>query len=317
MTIPNHQYFMLPILKYLQNQEVHSINEIQNHIIEKDDFTEEEKKTLTSSGKKLLNDRISWANTYIHNAGLIKRIKRGHYQITEDGLELLKENHETITIDTLMRYKSFENYYTKSKSNKTNKNKKENHNLEDTVDFPIKTIEKKTPLENIETNYNLIQKDVSQKLLENIFNSSPKFFERLVVDLLIAMGYGGSRVDAGKAIGKTNDEGIDGIIKEDVLGLDNIYIQAKRWKTGNNVGRQELQKFVGALSGKNSNKGIFITTSKFSKGAKTYVENISSKIILIDGQQLTKLMFEYNVGVSTETTYEIKRIDSDYFYELN
>lgn len=209
MTIPNYQYFMLPILKYLQNQEVHSIKEIRKHIIEKGDFTEEEKKTVTSSGNLLLNDRISWANTYIHNAGLIKRIKRGHYQITEDGLELLKENHETITDNTLKRYESFRNYL--SKSNKTNKNKKENYNLEDTVDFPIKTIEKKTPLENIETNYNLIQNDVSQKLLENIFNSSPEFFERLVVDLLIAMGYGGSRVDAGKAIGKTNDEGIDEI----------------------------------------------------------------------------------------------------------
>lgn len=312
MNVPNYQYFMLPILKYLQNQEIHSLKEINEHIIKTNNFTEEQKRMMTPSGNVfLLHDRISWGNTYIYKAGLIKRIKRGYYQITQEGLELLKENPETLTNDDLMRYKPFEEYQLSSHKKSKEDNKLENR------DIIIKNIEnEKSPLENIEYNYNLIQNDVSQKLLENIFNSSPEFFEKLVVDILLSMGYGGSRTDAGKAIGKTNDEGIDGIIKEDVLGLDNIYIQAKRWKTGNTVGRPELQKFVGALSGKNSNKGVFITTSDFSQGAKDYASHIKSKIILINGEKLTKLMFEYNVGVSTETTYSIKRIDSDYFDEL-
>jgi restriction system protein len=182
-------------------------------------------------------------------------------------------------------------------------------------DGTVSEIETHTPEELMEVAFQNIKRTLADEILEKIRNVSPSFFEKLVVDLLVKMGYGGSIKDAGKAIGKTNDEGIDGTIKEDKLGLDVIYIQAKRWKEGNVVGRPELHKFVGALAGQGAKKGIFITASMFTKEAIEYTPKNETKIILIDGIQLAELMIEYNVGVSNQQTYEIKKIDNDYFDE--
>ncbi len=242
--------------------------------------------------------------TYLKNAKTIENVKRGHYQITERGKRLFEQN-TSITDETLKQYPEFIEYLTKSNKNKGKKSVKGTNN--------INSDDKGTPLEIIENNFYKINTELSSELIETIKKTSPEFFENLVIDLLLKMGYGGSREDAGEAIGRVGDEGIDGIIKEDLLGLDNIYIQAKRWN--NTVQRPEIQKFVGALSGKNANKGVFITTSKFSKKAIEYAKNVNFTIILIDGNKLTNLMIEHNVGVSTQSIYEIKKVDFDYFYE--
>ncbi len=172
-----------------------------------------------------------------------------------------------------------------------------------------------TPEENLDKAYQHIRKSLASELLSRVVELSPTFFERLVVELLVKIGYGGSIKDAGKAIGKSGDEGIDGTIKEDKLGLDIIFIQAKRWKSGNVVGRSELHKFVGALAGQGAKKGIFITTSNFTKEALDYTPKNETKIVLIDGEQLAQLMIDYNLGCTTQQVYELKKIDSDYFDE--
>ncbi len=201
-----------------------------------------------------------------------------------------------------MQFKEFKEYKNPIENIKypnTQENKKNENFIE------------KTPIETIEYNFNKLNNKLAKELLDEIKSKSPEFFERLVVDLLTSMGYGGSRKDAGRAIGKSGDEGIDGIINEDVLGLDTIYIQAKRWK--DNVSRPEIQKFSGALNGKNANKGVFITTSSFSEGAKDFAKGVNQTIILIDGEKLAQLMMDFKVGVSIETTYEVKKLDLDYF----
>lgn len=175
------------------------------------------------------------------------------------------------------------------------------------------TMEELTPEEALEEAYQKIRDDLSSELLDYVVNSTPGFFEKLVVALLVNMGYGGSRREAARAVGQSGDEGIDGIIDEDRLGLDTIYIQAKKWKNSSLVGRPEIQKFVGALQGQRAKKGIFITTSRFTQSARDYAKNIDTKVVLIDGQRLTELMIDYGVGVAHRTTYEIKSLDTDYF----
>jgi restriction system protein len=249
----------------------------------------------------VFNNRLAWASIYLHRAGLLARPQRGWYQITEKGLEVLGEKPEKIDIHFLERFPEFVEFRQVGKE----KDKKEVKTRE--------TGEGTNPEEALEAAYQELQENLASELLENIKKCPPDFFERLVVDVLIKMGYGGSRKEAGQAIGRTGDEGIDGIIKEDKLGLDIIYIQAKRWQS--TVGRPEIQKFAGALQGQRARKGIFITTSDFSKDALDYVNNIESKIILIDGQRFAEFMIENNVGVSPVASYEIKKIDIDYFIE--
>jgi restriction system protein len=234
-------------------------------------------------------------------AGLIEPTKRGFFRITERGLQTLKENPQEINLRYL---KKFPDYVELEKSWKSNNPNPPNG---ETTNVP------QTPEELLESSYQDIRKTLAQDILSKIKLCSPSFFEKLVVELLVKMGYGGSRTDAGKAIGKSGDEGIDGIIKEDKLGLDIIYIQAKRWE--NVVGRPEIQKFVGGLAGQGAKKGIFITTSRFTNEAKDYIPRNETKIVLIDGEQLASLLIDYNLGVSTQATYELKKIDSDYFEE--
>jgi len=260
------------------DEKEHFILDTIEHLVSEFNLNEDERKELLPSGRQArFNNRVGWARTYLKKAGLIESAKEGYFLITQLGLEVLKEDPERIDIKYLEKYPEFVEFR-KAKKDKEVK------------------IEDATPEEVIESACQGLSDNLGIELLQNVKNCSPAFFERLVIDLLIKMGYGGTRKDAGQAIGKSGDEGIDGIIKEDRLGLDAIYIQAKRW--GNPVSRPEIQKFVGALQGQKAKKGIFITTSTFTHEAEDYIKKIENKIILIDGDMLTKLMIDHNIGVS-------------------
>lgn len=237
----------------------------------------------------------------MRKAGVIEKTRRGFYKITVSGNELLTQNPERIDLKTLKQFPEYAEFWKPKKSTTAETS-------------TINTVESSiTPEESLETAYQTIRVNLATEILETVKSCTPNFFERLVVELLVRMGYGGTLKDAGKAVGKSGDGGIDGIIKEDRLGLDVIYLQAKRWE--GNVSRPEIQKFAGALLGNQARKGVFITTSDFTKEARDYVKTISSNIILINGEELAELMIDYNVGVSVAITYEIKKIDSDYFSE--
>ena len=270
------------------------------HIISHFHLTDKEKENLLPSGKQsIISNRVGWARTYLKMGGLLENPTRGVIQINENGLNVLKKNPPKIDIKYLDQFQDFKNFRTVKKD--------EQNEIQLQQD-----ITKETPEVAIYNGFQQIQKKLAQDVLDEVKKNSPKFFENLVVDLIVKMGYGGSRKDAGKIIGQSGDEGVDGVIKEDKLGLDEIYIQAKRWE--GTVGRPEIQKFVGALQGKGVNRGIFITTGTFSKEAKDYFPR-GTKIILVDGEKLAELMIEYNVGISTSLVYEIKKMDSDYFSE--
>jgi restriction system protein len=282
-----------------------SINTEIEDLAVKFQVTDDERKELLASGNQAIFDnRVGWAKTYLKKAGLLDSPKRATFIITQAGLDTLKKNPDRIDAKFLRQFPSFLDFQNSSKHD--NDSEEEILNVEPN---------EQTPEENLDKAYQRIRKSLASELLNKVVDLSPTFFERLVVELLVKMGYGGSIKDAGKAIGKSGDEGIDGTIKEDKLGLDIIYIQAKRWKPGNVVGRPELHKFVGALAGQGAKKGIFITTSNFTKEALEYTPKNETKIVLIDGEQLAQLMIDYNLGCTTHQTYEIKKIDSDYFGE--
>ena len=294
---------MLPLLKLASTNPAGelSLQESVNTLSEKFGLSDEERRHLLPSGRQFtFVNRVGWAATYMRKAGLLETTRRGFFKISRRGLDVLAKNPSTINVKFLEQFPEFVEF----------KSIRNERNGEDSDE----AAETRTPEESLEGEYQKIRNNLASQLLERIKQASPAFFERLVVELLVKMGYGGSRSDAGKAVGKSGDGGIDGIIKEDRLGLDVIYIQAKRWD-GNTVGRRDVQQFAGALQGQRASKGIFLTTSKFTNEAHDYVSKIGSKIVLIDGEQLAQLMIDHNVGVSLSTTYEIKRIDSDYFTE--
>lgn len=306
MSIPNYQRFMYPFLELLRDQEEHTLQEAYRYLADYFNLSKEERAELLPSGKQLVfQNRIGWARTYLKNAGLLKNVRRGTFIITERGLEILNNPEiNEITQQNLLKYEEFRKF------------KKINDSLdEDNLELNTHEIQEEqlTPQEKLEESFKVLEKQVSEELLDKVKSCSPDFFERLVVELLVSMGYGGSIEDAGRAIGRSGDEGIDGIIKEDVLGLDMIYVQAKRWE--NIVGRPEIQKFTGSLEGLRARKGVFITTSDFTKEAREYVGKIEKKIILMNGSDLAKFMMKFNVGVSDVIQYTIKRIDLDYFEE--
>jgi restriction system protein len=292
------------MLEIASDKNIHEFRDAIDTLVEKFNLTDEQKQELLPSGKQsIFENRAGWAKTHLKKARLLIYPKRGCIEITERGISVLENKPEKIDMKFLKQFDEYNEFL-----NLTNQNKND--------DGSTNEIEIHTPEELIETAFQNIKRTLADEILEKVRNVNPAFFESLVVDLLVKMGYGGSIKDAGKAIGKTNDEGIDGTIKEDKLGLDIIYIQAKRWKEGNIVGRPEIQKFVGALAGQGAKKGIFITASSFSKDALEYSPKNETKIIMIDGMQLAELMIEYNIGVSNQQTYEIKKIDNDYFGEI-
>jgi len=298
MAIPDFQTIMLPLLKFSGDKLEHSLREAIEHLADEFNLTEEERKELLPSGQQAtFGNRVGWARTYMLKAGLLESTKRGYFNITERGLQVIKKEPEKINIRFLEQFPEFIEFRKKKKEKKKKTPGEE--------EIP--------PEEVIESAYQGIRVNLASDLLQSIKSCSPSFFERLVVDLLVKMGYGGTRKDASQATRKTADGGIDGIIKEDRLGLDILYIQAKRWE--NTVGRPEIQKFAGALQGMQEKKGIFITTSNFSREAEDYVKNIESKIVLIDGELLANLMIDHNIGVAAFASYEVKRIDQDYFTE--
>lgn len=300
MAIPDYQMIMLPLLEHYADGQEHSFRETVDNLAGKFNLTDQEKSELLPSGQQAIFDnRVGWARTYLKKAGLLEAPRRAYNKITVRGLDVLKSKPERIDTKLLSQFEEFNLF-------KALKHEEKSEETE-------VAIGDKTPQEMFETAYQKIRIELADNLLERIKNCSPAFFERLVVEVIVNMGYGGTRQDAGKAIGKAGDEGIDGIIKEDKLGLDTIYIQAKRWQ--NIVGRPEIQRFVGALTGQRAKKGLFITTSDFTSEAREYVSKIDVKIVLIDGETLADLMIEHNVGVSTVCTYNLQKIDSDYFIE--
>jgi len=255
---------------------------------------------LPSGTQTKFENRVAWAKSYFIQAKVLEAPRRSVFRITDRGRELLRAGHKRIDIRILNQYPEFLEFH---KGRRGEEEETENEG----------EAAKETPEETLQKSYQSIRNDLASQLVQRISQNTPNFFERLVVDLMVAMGYGGSRADAGRSIGGTGDEGIDGVIKEDKLGLDLVYLQAKRWD--GTVGRPEVQKFVGALHGKRAKKGVFITTAKFSDDAKRYVEAIDPKVILIDGRTLAELMIDHGLGTTTTVSYDIKRIDSDYFAE--
>lgn len=302
MAVPDFQSLMLPLLKFAGDGKEHSLNEAIENLAQHFGLSESDKKEMLPSGaQRKFDNRVSWARTYMLKALLLSSTGRSKFCITERGNTVLKGNPPSINIKFLRQFSEFLEFQAPA-----DKESKSNGNIE--------IIEKvsQTPQEILETTYQGLKQNLAQELLERIKNNSPKFFERLVVDLLVAMGYGGSRKDAGQAVGQVGDEGIDGIIKEDKLGLDAIYIQAKRWE--GTVGSPLVQGFAGALMGKKARKGILITTSNFSQQAISFAASIDTlKIILIGGEQLAQLMIDHDVGVAEESRYIVKKIDLDYF----
>ncbi len=290
----------------LSNGTIRSIKEITELLSEEFELSSDESNELLPSGQSLIfPNRVGWARTYLKKAGLVDYPKRGMVSITQRGLEVLQKNPSKIDNNLLKSFPEFLHFQSY---------KKDESDSDIAAEFN-KAVDTQTPEETIENAYQTIRQALALDLLETVRNLSPQFFERLVVELLVKMGYGGSIKDAGQALGKSGDEGIDGTIKEDRLGLDIIYIQAKKWHATNTVGRPELHKFVGALVGQGAKKGVFITTSSFTKEAVDYVPRNDTKIVLIDGQQLSQLMIDYNLGVAPQRNYEVKRLDSDYFEE--
>jgi restriction system protein len=301
--IPDYQSIMLPLLEFISDGKEYKMRYVTDELAVKFGVTEEEQKELLPSGvAPVFYNRTAWAKTYLKKAGLIDSPKQGIVVISKRGLDVLKKKPNSINVKFLKQFSEFVEFQT---------SKREDETETETIDEQST----QTPEESLETAYQKIRKSLASELINKVVELSPAFFEKLVVELLVKMGYGGSIKDAGKAMGKSGDEGIDGTIKEDKLGLDIIYIQAKRWKPGNVVGRPELQKFVGALAGQGAKKGIFITTSNFTKEAIEYTPRNETKIVLIDGHQLAQLMIDYNLGCTPQQTYEVKKIDTDYFGE--
>lgn len=299
MAIPDYQSIMLPLLTLAGDGQEHSLRDSIETLAVEFDLTDEERRELLPSGRQpTFDNRVGWARTYMKKAGFLKSTRRGYYQITERGQGVLCEKPEQINTAYLDQFPEFVQF-------RRPKPKK-------TAAVEPEQDDSTNPEEQIETAYQKLREDLATEVLETVKTCSPAFFEQLVIDLLVKMGYGGTRKDAGQAIGSSHDGGIDGMIKEDRLGLDIVYIQAKKWDN-NTVSRPEVQKFAGALQGQRASKGIFITTSAFSKAAHDFVSRIDNKIVLIDGNTLAQLMIDFDIGVTGVATYELKRVDLDYF----
>ncbi|MDA1349773.1 MAG: restriction endonuclease [Chloroflexi bacterium] len=300
MAIPDYQTVMLPLLRFLKDGKEHSIGEVVESLAAEFNLSTEERQQLLGSGQQtVIRNRAGWARTYLKKAGLIASTRRGYFRITDRGQSTLASKPERIDVQYLEQFPEFVAF------------RELRHERPDEVDVPVSTSGDATPEEALDAAYGRLRLDLEAEVLEQVKAASPSFFERLVVELLVRMGYGGTLRDAGQAVGRSGDGGIDGIIKEDRLGLDVIYIQAKRWDS--TVGRPEIQKFAGALQGHRARKGVFITTSAFSADALEFASRLDSKMALIDGAALAKHMIDQNVGVSMSRSYEVKKIDSDYF----
>ncbi len=304
MPIPDYQTLMLPVLRFAATGEQRVADAAERIANDLGLSPAEREEMLPSGRQRLLHNRIHWAKFYMSKAGLVTSPKRGQFVATDAGRALLASNPAQIGVNELKEYESFREFYSGQKSAD--------------VDAPpaviVPSSETGTPEEQIEAAYQAVQSALRAELLERIVQNSPAFFEQLIVDLLIAMGYGGSHKNAATQLGRSGDGGVDGVINEDRLGLDRVYVQAKRY-ADTTVGRPDVQAFVGSLVGHGATKGVFVTTSTFSGHARDYVKHLAQRVILIDGDRLTDLMIEYGVGVRVSRRIEFKRLDEDFFAE--
>ena len=304
MPVPDFQTIMLPLLRFAADGIEHSMSDARETLAKEFALTPEERAELLPSGRvRRFDNRVAWAKVYLTRAGLLNSERRAHFSIALRGREVIAKPPARIDISFLEQFPDFREFRTRATTDG------------ETVPalHPGVTESPETPEESLERAYTSIRNELILEVLARVKTASPAFFEGLVVELLLKMGYGRRLAEAGRVVGGVGDEGIDGIISEDKLGLDNIYIQAKRWD--GSVGRPELQKFVGALHGKRARKGVFITTGTFTADAREYVAQIDPRVVLLDGRQLAAYMVEYGLGVTTRAAYELKRIDSDYFIE--
>lgn len=300
MSVPDYQSLMLPLLKLASDDKEHTLAEAIDVLGAQFKLTEEEKRELLPSGRHAkFENRVGWARTYLKKAGLLESTGRGKFRITQRGLEVLKSKPQRIDVKYLSQFPEFIEFRTIVPTDEEPRHEEP------------KTSQ--TPEEVLEASYQALRKTTAQELLDRVKQCSPRFFEKLVVDLLVSMGYGGTRKDAGEAVGQSGDGGIDGIIKEDKLGLDAVYIQAKRWEGA--VGSPVVRAFAGSLEGQRARKGVLITTSHFSQDAKEFVSKIEKKIVLIDGARLVELMIDHSIGVIEAANYKVCRIETDYFTE--
>ncbi len=301
--VPDFQSLMLPLLKLLRDKQIHKSSELVSQIADQFNLSEEDRNEMLPSGTQLkLTNRVHWAISHMKHAGLLENTSRGSCRITDAGLDVLARSPELINLKYLRMFQVFKDWEDAFRQPKGNESPVENGEL---IIVP--------PDELMETSHSELTKVLRSEILEKIKNCTPKFFEQLVIDLLLKMGYGGSKVEAGEVLGKSNDGGIDGLIKEDRLGLDTIYVQAKKWE--NSVPVSQVRDFAGALLSKKAKKGIFITTSSFPNSAKEFVASIEPRIVLIDGPQLAELMIEHDLGVSVKKTFAVKKLDIDYYEE--
>lgn len=309
MPIPDYQEMMLPLLKIAASGEETWIQSCFDVLAEHFDLTEEERERSRASGETIFSNRVRWAKTYMTQAGLLESTRRGHFKITKVGSETLAKNPPLINNKYLRQFPAFVEFMRRSSSR---------NDKEDIAQKETEINESHTPEERIDAAYSAIDEALRSSLLVQVCKATPAFFEKLILDLMIAMGYGGAWQDASNRVGKTGDGGIDGIINEDVLGLDVIYLQAKRYQTDATISSEAIRGFSGALTGKGATKGVFVATCKFSPSAREFAaHNKLQKMILIDGNDLTRLMVEHGVGVKTDRKIEIKKIDVDYFEEYD
>lgn len=310
MAIPDYQSCMRPLLAFGRDGHEKNINAAITAVADHFGLSVEEREELLPSGKQaILANRVHWARTYLDKAGALKKTRRSHFIVTERGQKLLEAYPTRIAANDLKQFPEFVAFQSprvEGSGDPSSSGEVAKIELTDLV-------KSETPEEAIQQAERLIAASLRADLLSRIQELSPSFFESLVVDLIVAMGYGGSRQSVVRRLGKSGDEGIDGIVNEDALGLDVVYIQAKRYASDNTIGRERIQQFAGALMGQGASKGVFVTTSSFSKQAIEFAQKRPPRIILIDGDELTRLMTQYNVGVRTERTVELKRVDLDYF----
>ena len=301
MSIPKYNEMYKELLKCIADGEPHKLSDVKENVFKLKGITDADRAVLIPAGtQRLIDNRIGWTRTYLKKAGLVATVSRGVIQLTDEGQKLLKNMPDVLDDNYLCKYESFRTF---------------KHPVDVPADVKSDVeVGCETPQDILDRAHKEITKALAEDLLTEIMDKTPEFFERLVVALLQKMGYGGAVEDSGLVVGQTGDEGIDGIIKEDKLGFNMIYIQAKRWDLDKSVGRPEVQKFVGALAGQGASKGLFITTAKFSQQAQDYVKKQhTTKVVLVDGLTLAKLMIDYDLGVSTVSVYPIKKLDTDFF----
>lgn len=300
MPLPDYQSLMLPVLKTASHGEIR-LRDATELLAKEFQLSEIERAEILPSGQQtIFANRVGWAKTYLKKAGLVETTRRGYFQITERGRKILNREPDTIDNQFLKQFEEFNQF-----RDRTSKEEAESSKPNSTTNY--------TPDEAIRKAHQQIEETLALELLGRIINAPPDFFERLIITLLTSMGYGGSATDTGRALGKSGDDGVDGVIDEDALGLDQVYVQAKRYANGNNISSGAIRDFFGSLDRYKANKGLFVTTSAFSKAAQETASLLSKRIVLIDGQYLAKLMIRYNVGCRIEETLYLKKVDEDFF----